>query len=416
MQASERPGSPSLDSAMIEGSIRRAREKRTRKDALVQVRTDFDKALLHHRNLTHLYTEPSSLSDGAQNSVDSTMSGSEGLSGPGACPRSPRSQLSSKSEPNQEVSGRADFANGSISLDTHKLSDGPRRQERSGAAPPHGLPLNTASKDDVSATLLVQSHSESSIQSAHSRKDFLPCSQGTARKQQKDPLIYVITSPNYKQYVGQTCWIQQRMQKHKRDNSKCPKLRDCVQVHGWDSMTVEVLLRCPEEQLDYWECHFINTLDTVKHGLNVLPGGDYNPMKDPVVYARVKAMHEAGEIKPRQLAGYTAEVRAKMSAVHKKRCQTDDGRQAEQGKANLLAGNAHSLKNSESAKAKRAATWEAKRQAKIAKASPEEAAKIIARSKNKGSYQRQCELAGGADKLAAKRKEWARLRKERGKK
>jgi group I intron endonuclease len=228
-------------------------------------------------------------------------------------------------------------------------------------------------------------------------------------------VIYKITCMvTRKAYVGQTCWWDQRMRRHRNMIDKCPKLMASVAKHGWDAMKVEVIHECPEEDLDAWEVYFIAKYDTVNTGLNVLPGGGFNPIKDPVVYAKVKAMHEAGVIKPLQLAGYTKEVRAKMSAVHKKRCRTDGGRQSKQGLANLQAGNAHELKNSDAAKAKRASTWEAKREAKLALLPPEEAARVVAQTKRKKtSYAEACAAAGGVEALREKRREWARLRKEK---
>ena len=58
MQASERPGSPSLDSAVIEGSIRRAREKRTRKDALVQIARDLPVNAREQKGVIYRLTFP----------------------------------------------------------------------------------------------------------------------------------------------------------------------------------------------------------------------------------------------------------------------------------------------------------------------------------------------------------------------
>lgn len=236
----------------------------------------------------------------------------------------------------------------------------------------------------------------------------------TKRRHTRKSLIYKLIAPNGKVYIGQTCWLTQRMQAHKRGSSKCPKLAASIAKYGWNNFMCETLIECSEEDLDTWEMYFIEKYDSINTGLNVLPGGDYNPIKDPAVYAKVKAMHKAGVIKPLQLAGYTTEVRAKMSAIHKKRCQTDGGRQAKQGLANLIGSNAHELKNSDAAKAKRASTWDSKREAKLALLLPEDAARIVAQTKRKKTtYSEACAAAGGVEALRAKRREWARLRKER---
>lgn len=228
------------------------------------------------------------------------------------------------------------------------------------------------------------------------------------------PLVYMITDPVGSRYVGQTvCW-KTRMQKHRAGSSKCPKLANSIAKYGWGAMKTEVLIECPEEDLDSWEVYFIEKYDTINTGLNCIPGGGFNPIKDPVVYAKVKAMHEAGVIKPLQLAGYTPKVRAKMSAIHKKRCQTDGGRQAKQGLANLEASKAHELKNSKEAQDKRQSTWDIKRAENLEGLSPDEVAKVLRQTTyKKTSYAEACAAAGGVEALRAKRREWARLRKER---
>lgn len=204
------------------------------------------------------------------------------------------------------------------------------------------------------------------------------------------------------------------MSRHKGGKSKCPKISASIAKYGFNHFKIEILVECSEEDLDAWERFFIKEYDTINNGLNILPGGECNPMKDPGVYSKVKAMHEAGVIKPLQLAGYTTEVRAKMSTIHKKRCQTDGGRQARQGLANLLAGDAQNLKNSEAAKKKRESTWDSKRDAKLATLSPEEAERVTSQRKRKRTtYAEACAQAGGVEALRAKRREWARLRKER---
>lgn len=128
------------------------------------------------------------------------------------------------------------------------------------------------------------------------------------------------------------------------------------------------------------------------------------------------AMHASGEIKAAQRIGWAKPgVREKASASHKKRCREDGGRQARQGAANLVTGNATKASHSEAANAKRQATWEAKRKAKLSQLPPEEAARVMAQSKRKKtSYADACAAAGGADALRKKRREYARLRRERG--
>ena len=181
---------------------------------------------------------------------------------------------------------------------------------------------------------------------------------------------------------------------------------------------VEILVdNCPEEQLDSLEIALIAEHDTrYPTGYNLTDGGDVNPAKEGDGHAKLMAMHESGEIKAAQRIGWAKPgVREKASASHKKRCREDGGRQARQGAANLVTGDATKASHSEAAIAKRQATWDAKRKEKLSKLPPYEAARVIAQSKRKKtSYAKACVAAGGAEALREKRREWARLRQERG--
>jgi len=182
----------------------------------------------------------------------------------------------------------------------------------------------------------------------------------------KRPLIYKLTSPSGKAYVGQTTWPTQRWSRHRNDRvSGCRALSAAISKYGWKAFKKEILLECKEEELNAHEVRLIRKHNTLAPaGYNLTKGGDLNPIKQPEVYARVKAMHASGEIKAKQKAGWTKEVRARMSAVHKARCKTDGGRARKQGMANLKNGNATKASNSAEAMAKRKATWAAKRAAK----------------------------------------------------
>lgn len=228
------------------------------------------------------------------------------------------------------------------------------------------------------------------------------------------PLIYKLTSPSGKVYIGQTTNWARRKAKHKSGNSNCRKLVASIKKYGWAAMNVEILIICDNKDLDFWECHFIDRFDaTGPFGLNLMPGGDFNPMKEPRIYARVKKMHNDGIIKPLQKAGFTCAVRKKMSKSQKKRVAADGGAQV---RAAAAIGQAAGTKaaNTPESKQKRLSTWDRKREAKLATLSPEEAAKIVAQTKRKKtSYAEACAKAGGADKLREKQREWRRLRKER---
>ena len=225
-------------------------------------------------------------------------------------------------------------------------------------------------------------------------------------RQVRRPVIYKITSPSGKGYIGQTVRLTQRKSKHKMAKfSGCVAINAAIKKYGWSSMRFEVIVdNPPEKELNSLEIALIKEHKTrAPNGYNLTDGGDVNPAKEGDGRAKLMAMHASGEIKAAQRRGWAKPgVRERASKSHKERCRTDGGRQAQQGTANLKAGGATAASNSEAAKAKRKATWEAKRGGKKQRQKP-----AI------GLYARQCELAGGHDKLKEKRREWARLRKQR---
>jgi len=233
----------------------------------------------------------------------------------------------------------------------------------------------------------------------------------------RKPAIYKITCPTGKAYVGQSVNVAKRFKKHQSGKSNCRAINNAIQLYGWKNTKKEILLYCKEEELDELEDAMIDEHNTMyPNGYNLVRGGGVNPIKDPEVYKRVRSMWDAGVIQEKQRQAWNRPgLRDRMRKVHKNRCQDDGGRQARQGATNLISGNATEASHSLTATAKRAATWESKRQAKIASLDPDEAAKVIAQSKRKKtSYIDACIAAGGAEALREKRREWARKRRERG--
>lgn len=285
---------------------------------------------------------------------------------------------------------------------TREVADSstPQRRAQSGAEKLRAPPLGTAMAS-VSYDTDGEQEAEAEGCAAYSRKGWCSCSRGTAKRGRK-PVIYKLTcTVNGKGYVGQTGWFKQRMYAHSKEGSRCKALAAAVAKHGWKTFKREILVRCKDCELDGWEARMIVEHNTLTpHGYNIMPGGHSNPFLLPHIRERVAAMHASGEIKAAQRAGWAKPgVKERASKSHVQRCKEDGGRQARQGTANLQAGNATVASNTAEAKAKRAATWETKRDGK--------------KPKGYSSYARQCELAGGADKLREKRQEWARLRKER---
>lgn len=92
-------------------------------------------------------------------------------------------------------------------------------------------------------------------------------------------VIYLITSPKQKHYVGQTVQtFDNRMQQHKRsadiEEDRCPKLCRAIRKYGWENLTKQIIaVAYSKNELDTLEKEFIIKYDSMQNGYNVLPGG-----------------------------------------------------------------------------------------------------------------------------------------------
>ena len=109
-------------------------------------------------------------------------------------------------------------------------------------------------------------------------------------------VIYKITAPNGKAYIGQHLTsvnakltskggrvslslnlykLADRMRQHRKKTSNCTILKRSIEKYGWENMKVEILLRCDPEQLNYYEQQMIAAWDTLApNGLNCTTGGE----------------------------------------------------------------------------------------------------------------------------------------------
>ena len=91
-------------------------------------------------------------------------------------------------------------------------------------------------------------------------------------------IIYVLTSPSGKQYVGQTRDLKARMKSHKKSSRRereahLPLYRS-IKKYGFETFNSEVVAGAPsQEELNQLEILWIAKLDSTKTGLNVLLGG-----------------------------------------------------------------------------------------------------------------------------------------------
>lgn len=105
----------------------------------------------------------------------------------------------------------------------------------------------------------------------------------------KRGVIYKITSPNNKIYIGQSTNWQKRYSYYK--NLKCknqPKLYNTFLKYGLENFKFEILetniLQC---FLNLYEQCYICLFDSYNSGLNCTEGGGFSPMSNPDIAAKV---------------------------------------------------------------------------------------------------------------------------------
>lgn len=98
-------------------------------------------------------------------------------------------------------------------------------------------------------------------------------------------LIYKITSPVGKVYIGQTGkTFDTRMSNHKSSAADldktdgCRHLNSAIRLYGWDNMNKEIIESdIPEDLIDERECHYIDLYNAMTpEGYNLTTGGNKN--------------------------------------------------------------------------------------------------------------------------------------------
>jgi group I intron endonuclease len=211
-------------------------------------------------------------------------------------------------------------------------------------------------------------------------------------------ILYMITNTvNGKKYIGHTKQkIYQRMGTHKALYSGCRYLKNAVAKYGWGAFTIEVLERAPTtERARERERELIKQHGTFgKGGYNLTPGGEITPMIFPSVVAKrlatvakpaykqkMAAVNAKPEVKERRSQGGKRQYAAESEETRAKRMAAATAPEVVQRRAATLrasktfAGVQLVAQNRPETATKRKATWEAKREAKLALLPPEEAAK-----------------------------------------
>lgn len=83
-------------------------------------------------------------------------------------------------------------------------------------------------------------------------------------------LIYKITNPSGRVYIGQTIRLKERLRSY--INGYCKnqtKIYNSLKKYGAENHILEVLIICPDFLLNVFEAHYIQEFDSVNAGLNI---------------------------------------------------------------------------------------------------------------------------------------------------
>jgi len=96
-------------------------------------------------------------------------------------------------------------------------------------------------------------------------------------------VIYKLTcKTSSKSYVGQTKhtskyrWNQHVWEARNPQANQSRKLNNAILKYGIDDWIIEDLWTCDEDEVDIWECHFIESHGTFLNGYNLTAGGKKN--------------------------------------------------------------------------------------------------------------------------------------------
>ena len=111
--------------------------------------------------------------------------------------------------------------------------------------------------------------------------------------------IYCITNKvNGNQYIGQSKHIERRFKEHINYNNNSV-IHQAIIKYGKDNFAFDILLECPEDELDKEEQKFIKLYGSYKQGYNCTWGGDLCPTKHEEICQKISNTmkgHECSDI------------------------------------------------------------------------------------------------------------------------
>ncbi len=131
-------------------------------------------------------------------------------------------------------------------------------------------------------------------------------------------LIYKLTSPSGKSYIGQTNNLSRRLSEHKSKRSACIALKHAIQKYGIDNFTVTILMEglSIDEANKQEELSILseNTLSPI--GYNLKSGGLNNTHSECTKEKMRQHSNRLGKLAYNNGVSPSPETRRKMSASH----------------------------------------------------------------------------------------------------
>jgi len=123
-------------------------------------------------------------------------------------------------------------------------------------------------------------------------------------------IIYKISSPSGKVYVGQTVRsFKKRMQEHRQETSCCTFIKRAIDKYG-DEMKYEIVEEnVPQEQLDEREIYWIKELNSLApDGYNLTTGGQSSKEYSQELKDRIRDIKNAQKIDKDGYMGYVSKI------------------------------------------------------------------------------------------------------------
>jgi group I intron endonuclease len=131
--------------------------------------------------------------------------------------------------------------------------------------------------------------------------------------------IYKITNKITKQsYVGQTIMdLNERWRQHCKPNSNCRYLKSSIKKYGVDSFEFKLICVCFDNDLDKYECFYMNKYNTiVPNGYNLREGGNSGKHHEETKIKISETLKNRTDIirgKPQLGKPHTEEIKNKIS-------------------------------------------------------------------------------------------------------